>query len=872
MPLRQLYPNSEDEASSTRKVDIVAVHGLNPRGKDMADHAWDTWRKPSGEKGRLWLRDDLPKALPESRIFLYEYDSTAVYGKDKSTFMDKANNLLEWIRVKRQNADQRPLLLLGHSLGGLLIKQALINAHNNEKYTPIKDATVGLAFFATPHDGADETLVKLGNAAAKLAESLGFRKGDNILETLKSGSIFTDIMQDNWRHQLPNYDIRSFWGTLDDIVPRKSTRFNMSGKHENIVPLTADHSNVCKFGESLADRDNYELVEGNIKDLYNIALRVVGERTEKNATPICTKEADCLRHLFSTNQAVCKNDLKLKKGDRARGTCKWIIQEDELQRWLGLKHFPSAEHVSNILWLYGDPGTGKSTMAITMVEELPTLPCFRHRAKFLAYFFCNSSSSDQKTATSILRSLIYQFITQQTQLISFLLPEYDKGEKNLQSFGTLWSILMSIGNDRVTGDKYCIIDALDECDDTWKDLLGQIDLEFKDLTGTQPKINILIISRQYREIGRRMCAFHSKDLTSYPSMADDLDTFIKEKVEELAKRNNYLPTTRNRVFQILHDKAEKTFLWVGIASHELLDVCSKDAVDTLSSLPRGLESLYQELFDAALVLAQKKYAQKEDEYARIRRIISFVVISRRPLSVLELAEACQLCPDEDDDDEDYDKKCDRYTKDYIDDCRRMVVIQNDTVQLLHQSVRDFLLSSPKIDELEAHASMANRCINFLQRTFRQGDKSESCQKADRFLEYALLHWPHHASSAHKKFKVVEETESFFRIVSDERETWLSMYRDMRPFERIPEMFSVFHVAARWGIASLLHFALSEISGHDEKQSTQDNNGDISGYPVGKRTEYNGDKDGRGCSSSESTQCQNIDGAAPGPTRRPDQDH
>lgn len=196
---------------------IVAVHGLNPRSKSMADHAWDTWRKPSGKKGRLWLRDDLPKALPESRIFLYEYDSTAVYGNDRSTFIDKANTLLEAITLKRRNANQRPLLLLGHSLGGLLIKQALINAHSNERFTPIKDATVGLAFFATPHNGGDQTLVKMGNAVAKVAISLGFKAGDNILETLKSASIFTEIMREHWRHQLLNYDIRSFWGTLDDV-------------------------------------------------------------------------------------------------------------------------------------------------------------------------------------------------------------------------------------------------------------------------------------------------------------------------------------------------------------------------------------------------------------------------------------------------------------------------------------------------------------------------------------------------------------------------------------------------------------------------------------------------------------------------------
>jgi len=102
-------------------------------------------------------------------------------------------------------------------MGGLLIKQALINAHDNPKYTPIKDATTGLAFFATPHMGGDWKLVSLGGIAAKIATAAGFQKGDNVLETLDKGSIFSDIMRESFRHQLLKYDIISFWGSLDNV-------------------------------------------------------------------------------------------------------------------------------------------------------------------------------------------------------------------------------------------------------------------------------------------------------------------------------------------------------------------------------------------------------------------------------------------------------------------------------------------------------------------------------------------------------------------------------------------------------------------------------------------------------------------------------
>ena len=193
------------------------MHGLNPRSKSAEDHAWDTWRTPSGKDGRLWLRDDLPQCVEKPRIFLYRYDATAVYGKDRDTFVGKASELLEAIRIERVDVETRPILFLGHSMGGLLIKQALINAHNNPNYTSIKDATSGISFFATPHTGGDWRLVSLGSLAAKMASKAGFKRGESVMETLKEGSIFSDIMQDQWRHQLESYDLVSFWGACDDV-------------------------------------------------------------------------------------------------------------------------------------------------------------------------------------------------------------------------------------------------------------------------------------------------------------------------------------------------------------------------------------------------------------------------------------------------------------------------------------------------------------------------------------------------------------------------------------------------------------------------------------------------------------------------------
>ncbi|CAH0017853.1 unnamed protein product [Clonostachys rhizophaga] len=281
-----VFPDPSDKSvkASDFKIDITAVHGLNPRSKNEADHAWDTWRTPSGSEGHLWLREDLPAIVPGARIFLYQYDAAAAYGTDKGNFHDKASSLLEAVDVKRHGAEQRPILWFGHSMGGILIKQALINAHVNPVYSSIKDATSGLAFFATPQSGGDQTLVNLGRIAVAIANTVGFSTKSDVLSTLKKGSVFSDIMAEQWRHQLESYDIVSFWGDHDTAVPRESARLGLAGNREHIVKLNADHGGVCKFSDSIDDQDNLELVLPNIQKLYEKAMaKCESVNTRENA-------------------------------------------------------------------------------------------------------------------------------------------------------------------------------------------------------------------------------------------------------------------------------------------------------------------------------------------------------------------------------------------------------------------------------------------------------------------------------------------------------------------------------------------------------------------------------------------------------------
>lgn len=62
-----------------------------------------------------------------------------------------------------------------------------------------------------------------------------------------------------------------------------------------------------------------------------------------------------------TDADVQKDSLKRKKDDRVPNTCEWILGSEELTTW---------QDSGSILWLHGNPGTGKSTMSIFLAENL----------------------------------------------------------------------------------------------------------------------------------------------------------------------------------------------------------------------------------------------------------------------------------------------------------------------------------------------------------------------------------------------------------------------------------------------------------------------------------------------------------------------
>ena len=206
-------------------VDIVFVHGLNPKGQEH--HAKKNWTH-SGDDSHaavFWPQALLPESVPTARILLFAYNSSILANASNAPVHGHANTLLNRFYNKRreENEKHRPIIFIAHSLGGLLVKQALVEAKINPLYSCIKASTYGLVFFATPHSGGNGASV--ADSAAKLCSALTGQAKNSLLETLEKASLLNEISKDHFRPQIGDYEVLTFMETRMMNVKFRRRRF-----------------------------------------------------------------------------------------------------------------------------------------------------------------------------------------------------------------------------------------------------------------------------------------------------------------------------------------------------------------------------------------------------------------------------------------------------------------------------------------------------------------------------------------------------------------------------------------------------------------------------------------------------------------------
>ncbi|KAK5562446.1 hypothetical protein LTR43_011950 [Exophiala xenobiotica] len=242
----------------------------------------------------------------------FGYNAHAAFGHSTAEVIDHAKGLLASLVDKREESEEihRPLIFIAHSLGVIVVKQALFQARLESRYQPLKDATIGLIFLGTPHRGSDKATY--GKVLANVAQFISHKPPPRLLSALQTNSDVLLQLTTNFRFQLPDYEVYSFFelrpikglSSLRSIEPY--SRRTMKNRFRSTLVTVP----MCKF-ETESD-DTFEKVYKRVKRMKNNPRRITNEQSVSNnkyfelphlLSPVFTgrdEDLSCLTTSFAT--------------------------------------------------------------------------------------------------------------------------------------------------------------------------------------------------------------------------------------------------------------------------------------------------------------------------------------------------------------------------------------------------------------------------------------------------------------------------------------------------------------------------------------------------------------------------------------------
>ncbi|TGO67667.1 hypothetical protein BOTNAR_0037g00030 [Botryotinia narcissicola] len=304
---------------------IVAVVGLGT-------HAFGTFRSTTPGSHEMWLRDFLPKDIPNTRILLYGYPSTVSGGQSMEKVEDIASTFLNRLTLLRRNTStrNRPIIFIGQSLGGLIVQESLLRAADSrDPYErEIFDFWHGLVGFGIPIAGLNNPslieAVKSQPNKVLIGQLCRDREnGTPSAYLIELKHRFESCCKRKERSSSHAPEVLYFWErhysqprTRNGIVGEKILMVEDSATPgARNLPLNSDHSGMVKYS-SRSDL-LYEDVSSNIDGMV---CSLAERRNDVQSTSI--DESSQIRRDKNINEP---------SAPRRRGT---FLSEDELETTL----------------------------------------------------------------------------------------------------------------------------------------------------------------------------------------------------------------------------------------------------------------------------------------------------------------------------------------------------------------------------------------------------------------------------------------------------------------------------------------------------------------------------------------------------------
>ncbi|KAK3934300.1 putative vegetative incompatibility protein [Diplogelasinospora grovesii] len=407
----------------------------------------------------------------------------------------------------------------------------------------------------------------------------------------------------------------------------------------------------------------------------------------------------CLESLQATDPRLDKERIEQEKGGLLRDSYSWVLNNVDFQRWRD-------DEQSQLLWIRGDPGKGKTMLLCGIIDEL--INSTAHTAN-VSFFFCQATRAHINNATAALRGLIYMLLKQQPSLISYLRESYGDGKGRFEGVNAWWAlskIFRKMMEDLNLKNTYLFIDALDECTTDMDPLL-----DFIQSSTTNSNVKWIVSSRNLPHIEKGLSKVTQKLPLSLElnenSVSAAVSTYIQFKVDSLAKRNEYGKDTRNVVQRHLSSNANGTFLWVALVCQELADISGWEAEELVMAFPPGLDALYRRMLDQICKSRNAKLCKS---------ILAVVSLVYRPITLDELPSLVDM-PSQ-------SSGNFKALVEIVGLCGSFLTLRERTISFIHQSAKDFTLEKASNEIFpsgiqETHHTIFSRSLRVMSRALRR---------------------------------------------------------------------------------------------------------------------------------------------------------
>ncbi|KAH9077520.1 ankyrin repeat-containing domain protein [Lactarius deliciosus] len=459
-----------------------------------------------------------------------------------------------------------------------------------------------------------------------------------------------------------------------------------------------------------------------------------------------------------------------------KGTAVWLFQGNFFIEW---------KSTGSLLWIHGKPGSGKSVICSSVIQDIMTV-CEAGSA-IVAYFYFDFKDLKKQTCHDLLLSLVSQLSTRSSPCCNILHHVYKTHEDGTRqpSDDTLKECLKEMLRLLKHGPIFIVLDALDECPDSPgipspRHEVLQLVKELIDL-GLQ-RLHICATSRPEVDIRAVLEPLASRSVSLHnqsgqqTDIADYIQSVVNLSLSSAMRR--WRADDRNLVIKMLTERADGMFRWVFCQLDALQHCFPPNLRQFLNELPETLDETYER------ILRGINKAQKDNA----RRLLQCLAVAVRPLRVEELAELLAFdfqasssgIPKLKD-----DWRWDNHEEAVLSTCSSLIAIvpsrDSRVVQFSHFSVKEYL-TSPRlarshedvskfhIDLDAAHMILAQACLGTLLRLDEHIDI-----KGFPLVKYAAKHWVDHARFEKVSSRVQDGIDDLFDGSKPHFAAWIRVH-------------------------------------------------------------------------------------------------